>query len=101
MAYPDYIDAHEKRIITKILRKALKVGYSVSVFDGEETALTKSTDFETITKEIAATDGTWLSFHLSGGDKNGTIMLVHGNGEDVVADYTDNEAMRFLVGEVD
>lgn len=96
MAYPEWVSATERRIITRIIRKALKVGYSVSVYDGQAWALSKSTDFEAITAEVHATDLTQLRFRLSGGAIVGSVILIHGNDEDVVHDMTDNEAMAFL-----
>ena len=98
MAYADYVSQTERRIINRILRKALKLGYTVSVFDGEEWALARSTDIDRITSEIAATDCTTLRFRNSKGDSVGQIFLVHGNEEDVVSDMSDNAAMAFLTG---
>ncbi|CAH2399605.1 hypothetical protein [Mesorhizobium escarrei] len=98
MAFPQHMNRTEQRIVGAIIRKALKVGYLVSVYDGEEWALVKSTNYEAITAEVAATDATTLRFRLSGGDSVGTVFLVHGNDEDVVCDHSDNEAMTFLVG---
>ena len=47
-----------------------------------------------------STDSDLLRFRLpESGDSVGAIMLVYGNGADVVSDYTDSEAMAALVKE--
>lgn len=94
--YPEWVSPVERDIITQVLRKALAKGYTVSLCDGEEYPLIRSTDMKAITAEIAATDQTYLIFREDG-QQRGWIWLVHGNHEDVVSDYTDNQAMRELV----
>jgi len=87
----------EQRIVGKLIREALDEDLTISVFDGEEWALKTSTDYEAITKEVAATDITELRFRDKNRKSVGWAMLVHGNGEDVISDYTDNETMNRLV----
>ncbi|MQX49642.1 hypothetical protein [Sinorhizobium medicae] len=98
MAFPQHMDRTEQRIVGALIRKALKLGYLVSVYDGEEWALRKSSDYEAITAEVAATDETTLRFRLSIGEGLvGSVWLIHGNAEDVICDHTDNEATAALV----
>lgn len=100
MAFPKHAHTTEKRIITAILRRALKADYLVSVYDGEEWALKFSSDFEAITAEVHATDTTTLVFRdANNADKAkvGSVWLVHGNEDDVIANHSDNEAMEALV----
>lgn len=95
--YPSHISQTERKIITAIVRKALKIGYSISVFDGEEWAVKRSEKIEVITDNVGATDETTLRFRLQPSNELvGDIFLVHGNDEDVVSDMTDNAAMQFL-----
>lgn len=100
--FPSYMRPAEQKIVGALIKKALALGYVVSVYDGEEWALKKSSDYEKITAEIAATDETQLIFREAvGGTKIGWLMLVHGNDEDVICDYTANDAMDELVEGVD
>lgn len=88
--YPKGIDQTELNIIDAMIRAALVEGISLGVFDGEEWAVRNSTDYQEITGEIAATDATTLRLRDSGGAKIGDIILIYGNGEDVIHDHTDN-----------
>jgi hypothetical protein len=56
---------HEQAIIKKIVRDALKAGYSVSINDGEEETLTKSTDSKAIHEALGTTDEDYII--LNGG----------------------------------
>jgi len=82
----------ECQIISRIITSALKQGYLVSVFDGEDYALRKSGDRAKIEAECFATDETTLRFTKPGfyGLDAGAVWLVHGNDLDVIADYSDN-----------
>lgn len=64
-------------------------GYSVSVFDGEQWVLSRSTDTATILSVLASTDEDLLAFR-NGDEKVGEICLVYGNGPDLFHDWTDN-----------
>lgn len=106
--YPDhYMAAHldvERRIVDLVITEALKRGWFVSVSDGEEWTVKKSADYGEITAMIAATDETKLAFHKHPDGADGFICLgwvylVHGNDEDVIADYSDNDDMSALAGE--
>lgn len=98
MAFPNHMRPTEQKIVGKLIKKALGLGYVISVYDGEDWAIVRSTDYEAITAEIAATDETQLMFRR-GEDrvKVGWMLLVHGNDEDVISDHSDNEAMNSLV----
>ncbi len=93
--YPEHLDKTERRIISTILREALH-DCDVSVHDGEEWAVRHSTNLAEITREIAATDCTTLRFYRKDAPV-GSVLLVHGNGCDVIADYTASEAMETLL----
>ncbi|MER9205225.1 hypothetical protein [Mesorhizobium sp. M0771] len=97
MSFPAHANATEKRIISAIIKRALALGFTVSVYDGEEWALKRSTDFEAITAEVHATDETTLRMRDETGNMVGSIYLVHGNEDDVICDHTDNERTAALV----
>jgi hypothetical protein len=86
------IDSQEYAVISRLVNRALNFGWVVSVSDGEEVVVHKAKTLQQIYAEIAHTDATYLKFYQD--DKYfGTVMLVHGNGEDVISDHTDNEHM--------
>lgn len=98
MAFPNHMRADEQKIVEALIRKALDKGYTISVFDGVEWALRASTDFEVISAEINATDITQLRFRVAETRvRVGDVLLIHGNGEDVVSDCSDVEAILELV----
>ncbi|RWM86466.1 MAG: hypothetical protein EOR84_30605 [Mesorhizobium sp.] len=101
MAFPDYMRSTETKIVDTLIKKALGLGYVVSVYDGMDWPVKKSADYEAITCEIAATDVTELVFRLDDGTKVGWMMLVHGNDEDVISDYSANPQMENLVAGID
>lgn len=93
MSYPEFVSNIERRIITRILKRALAKGYSITVNDGEEDVVT-STDLATLQAEIGHTCETYLIIK-----DVGWIWLVHGNEEDVVTDCVENEFIAALVAE--
>lgn len=102
-AYPDhYMKPHlavERGIVDALIREAIARGMLIRVYDGEEWAHDVPTaDYAEITREIAATDMTTLRlFWPVAARPAGDILLVHGNGEDVVSDYTANADTSGLV----
>jgi hypothetical protein len=77
----------EKEITERIVRDAIAAGYLLSVNDGEETTVTRSTDFAEITGALATTDDDFLIFHKDGANL-GSIWFVYGNEDGVVVcDY--------------
>lgn len=95
VAHRQYIEA---QIINLIVIEAISKGYSVSVHDGEETTVEKSTDFDTITKATMTTDEDTLIIHDKSGERIGMVYLVYGNdGWDVIADYTLNDQINDIL----
>lgn len=89
MHFPDHMREDEKQVVNRLLTSILDANFSVSVWDGEWLALRQSRDRAAIQREVAATDITWLRVYH--GDKRiGSIMLVHGNGPDVISDTSWN-----------
>lgn len=106
MSYQEYLDPVEKGIIDKIIQKALELEYMITVYDAEESRVERSRNYTEVTEAVGVSDVTYLFFrHEAGLQFNdnfgrkelGGILLVHGNGEDVISTYTDNELMKQLV----
>lgn len=96
--------ADEREVIGAILDVSFAAAFFVSVFDGEEWSLVMSDDRSAVEELIGATDSTTLLFRSSaklddeGMPYNiGSVGLVHGNGCDVISDYTDNVAIAGLL----
>ena len=88
----------ERDIVSRLVRRALEVGYSVTVFDGEEHVLeSPSNVYEDIMEAMFGTGQDQLSFRSQYGKRMGWVLLIYGNGVDVISNYTDNAAMESLV----
>lgn len=94
---PEWITYPERQIIEAVVTEALARNLRVSVFDGEAWSLVQSGDFGRITAEIGATDTTTLRFWVPADRSEtgkaqpvGSVFLVHGNGSDVLSDWSDN-----------
>ena len=73
-------------------------GHTISVFDGEETVLSKSDDAKRILDEMCQTDeGDWLTI-MDGEEYVGQIFFVYGNEpEYVVADHSTDKFTTRIV----
>ena len=92
----------ERRIVTRIIAAAFQRGYTISVFDGEEWTLRRSTKRTAIEAALASTGEDSLRLRDKDGADVGTIYLVWGNdpeGDELIADYTDNETMRNFINQ--
>lgn len=92
--YPNWLSLVEGQIIAAILDDAFaQEDIQVSVFDGEDVVCPATRDRASVEKEVAQTDVTYLNFYRHADQPNrvGTVMLVHGNENDVICDCTDNE----------
>jgi hypothetical protein len=109
--FPDHLPPVEGQIISLILDRALAqedIQIAVDWDDLGDEGLAFTRDRSAIEREIAATSVTFLRFfrqNVRNEDipqgRIGWVMLVHGNIEDVVSDYSDNEWTRALMGPVD
>lgn len=103
--YPVDADDAEKKIIDAILLSAINFGYHISVSDGEEYTVVRSTDLIEIRPAIFTTDETTLMFRDMrdlerdgpAGRRIGTVLLVHGNGHEVISDHTDSSEIEALL----
>lgn len=77
----------ERRIAERLVDDILKAGHTISVYDGEETTLSKSSDRAAILGAMGTTCFDWLNV-FDGDRRVGGIMLVWGNGADVISDYS-------------
>lgn len=94
----DYMADHEREVITAIVQDCLAAGHVLSVHDGEELALEKSTDQAAILAEMCQTGEDNLIIHTADGRRIGSVYLVYGNEPGVVVcDHTDTPEMADLL----
>lgn len=90
--------ADERRIISALLEDAAAAGLLVSVYDGEEWACQPTADQTAVRLVIGDSDETTLRFRDPATRVVvGSVLLIHGNGCDVISDYSDNPAMAALL----
>lgn len=87
----------ERQILEKLVDDALAVGCLVSVHDGEEWPLKRSQDRIDILSATRSTDADTLLFHHADGVAIGEVLLIYGNGYDLISDCTDNAATQALL----
>lgn len=77
------------RIARKLVAALLAAGYALSVDDGEEITVRKSTDAREIIDALATTDHDYLRAYYNGETiRAGWVMLIWGNDEDVISDWS-------------
>jgi len=97
--FPEGLDTVETRIINKIITAALDADLAIRVRDYEEgeihTAWTRNR--ADIQRATAISDGTIYDLSKEG-TRQGSVVLIHGNGEDVFADLRapDNDKLDIL-----
>jgi hypothetical protein len=83
--------AAERGIAREVIRCLVDAGYTVSVFDGEDYPVRKSTSKRAIFDALAQTDNDKLVARDKDGKKVGWVWLVYGNEPcELIADYTLN-----------
>lgn len=83
----------EKSVVRSIVSSAIAMGYSVSLYDGEEWTLKQCVDKTALMAAVMTTDCDKLAFRKLGElGVCGSVLLVYGNSaSEVMADWTDNE----------
>lgn len=83
------VQQKEVQIISATIRVLLDAGYELSVFDGEEHTVSRSTDAEALNAAMRTTDEDHLFAYKPGAEGHcGWVRFVYGNdGWDVINDY--------------
>jgi hypothetical protein len=91
----------EGKIARKLVAELLARRFSVSVNDGEEWTVNRSTDKAEIVGALFSTDEDIIRGFRPDGSTIGMAYLVYGNdGYDVINDYTANGEMEEIMEEV-
>jgi hypothetical protein len=97
----NHMTKNEIRIANRLIKDALARGYMISVHDGEEWALKKSTNVFEVMNALASTDCDNVRFRDASGVYVGTVALIWGNDVDLISDWTVSPAMEALMGPVE
>lgn len=90
----------EMKIARFLVEKGLEGGnYALVHYYGEDES-DKLTKLNDVIEEARATEMSWVSFHEPEGKRLGAFMLIWGNGEDLISDYTANEWSEKLFNEM-
>jgi hypothetical protein len=78
----------ERQMASALVKACLARGLTVTVNNGEDIAITRSTDYRAIMDALWQTDEEHLILHDALGRRQGWFFLVYGNdGHDLVCDY--------------
>jgi hypothetical protein len=80
----------EKRMASALVRACLARGFEVTIDNGEDRPIERSTSYKAIMGELWQTDEEHVLI-FKDGKRHGWFFLVYGNdGYDLIADYSDN-----------
>lgn len=89
---------HDLDVISAFVDDALKLGHLLSVNDGEEFTVKRSTDRAAILGALGTTDADTVVIRRADGERIGSVMLVYGNEPGVViCDHTDSPEMESIL----
>jgi hypothetical protein len=94
------MDTIEREIVLTILSDAINAGYFISVHNDDSFVTEKSSSVESIFREMYST-GTDRLLLYQNNKRVGWILLIYGNGLDVVSDYSDNAEIEALLKRAD
>jgi hypothetical protein len=82
-----YCTATEKRIAKAVVCRLINLGYELAIDDGEEIVTPITQDTKTLYDAMNSTEMDRVHAYV-GGQHKGSALLVWGNGEDVLSDYS-------------
>lgn len=95
-----YTSKGEAKVVRNLIDVILGSGYLISVFDGEEFVVKRDSNKDVILAALASTGEDIIYVRTRQGGRVGHLNLIWGNaenGEEVIADYSDNEAIGNIV----
>lgn len=82
----------EKRVCDRLVRDILAAGCVISVHDGGCFVVKRSDHRDHIVDAMRSTDEDTLVIYNAAGERLGSVLLVYGNGCDVISDYSYTDA---------
>jgi len=90
----------ERGIAKRVVRSAIALGYTVSLWDGGEYTVKRSSKLSEIVGAMFTVDEESLEIRDSEGGLIGTVWMVYGNdGFDAINDFTATETMEKLLSD--
>lgn len=92
-----YLSNHEAKILSLIFTDAIAKGMVISLHDGEEWALKRCNDVETLLNEAAQTGQDTFRFRDAAGEGVGSVYCIYGNGNyglDCITDHSESRVMN-------
>jgi len=96
---PTYASDLERTIARRLITKLLAAGCAITISNGGapgDEEIEDSTDKEAILQAMSQTGLDYVRSAIDGQNVS-TIMLVYGNDEDLVSDFTDNEFTNAII----
>jgi len=104
--FSKYIPTNERPVLSMLIKLALEYGNNVSVFDGEEYVLKRSTSFTAIRAELGGTGEDQLVILNTLGEQIGWFFLIYDNGSEgepmvVISDLQANPFCEAIYNQLD
>jgi len=93
-----YASSQERMIATRLVSDILAAGHVISVNDGEGFAIKRSADKAAILAALASTDSDTLVIRDASGERVGFVLLIWGNGTDLISDCSGVAALALCKG---
>ena len=95
MSYSQYVPTHERPVISTLIKLALEGGGAISVYDGCEYVLKRSTSAQEVRSALGHAGEDWLRIRDNAGAAIGWFYLIYNNGSEgdpliVICDYSAN-----------
>lgn len=101
MSLQKYATPNERAIAQRIVDFALAQQCTMSVYDGEEMVVKKSSDRQEILDALASTESDIIHFHNTAGNRLGWVLLIWGNECDLISDSADNADTEWLLNDAE
>jgi hypothetical protein len=104
-SFDQYTTQGERTVVRRLIKAALAAGYTISVDDGEEITVKRSSKLKTITDALATTGEDTLQLYAADPSKTvgwhgaGRFYLIWGNaadGSELISDFTANDLCEGL-----
>jgi hypothetical protein len=94
--YSDHVSADERPIISALLKAILAGGNTISIYDGEDRPIERSSSINAIRPELGACGEDWIEVHDAAGTELGYFYMIYNNGSEddgmvVIADYSSTD----------
>lgn len=97
------MDKIEARIARRLVKEIFAAGYVIRVWEGEEWAGPRRDKVSDVMKDLGSTDSDWICVYWNEPGipvRAGKILLIWGNGADLISDYSDSAEMERIIDPV-